>query len=109
MPELPDVETYKKYLNRNALHQKIRNVEVQDKSILKTSANILEDNLHLQEFKASERIGKNLLVKSGNGYWLILHFGMTGYLKYYKEDKEVPKYSKIIFKFDNEHCLSFIN
>jgi formamidopyrimidine-DNA glycosylase len=109
MPELPDVEAYKKYMDSKALHQKIKEVEVQDKSILKTSPKTLQDKFTDQEFEKSTRIGKNLLVQSQNEHWLILHFGMTGYLEYYKKDKGAPKYSKVIFHFDNHHCLSFIN
>lgn len=109
MPELPDIEAYKKYLDSNALHQKIEKVEVKDKSILKTSPKTLQDKFTDQEFEKSTRIGKNLLVQSQNEHWLILHFGMTGYLEYFKENREPPKYSKVIFYFDNDHCLSFIN
>lgn len=109
MPELPDVEAYKIYFDKKALHKKITKVEVLDGSILKTSANKLQENLTNHEFKSSRRIGKNLLVQIAKDNWLILHFGMTGYLNYYKEDGEIPKFSKILFHLNNDHCLSFIN
>jgi formamidopyrimidine-DNA glycosylase len=109
MPELPDVEAFKKYLDSKALHKKIKEVEVLDKSLLNTSPKTLQDKLTYQEFEGSKRIGKNLLVRAGKDSWLVLHFGMTGYLEYYRENEKVPKYSKVLFHFDNDHCLSFIN
>lgn len=109
MPELPDVQAFKKHLDSNALHKKIDKVEVKDKSILKTSSKKLQDKFTDQEFEKSIRIGKNLLVQAGNDNWLVLHFGMTGYLEYYANDGEAPKYSKVLFHFKNDHSLSFIN
>ena len=108
MPELPDVESFKKYFDSRALHHKISHVDVPDRSILKVSPETLKKNFEGKEFKSSRRIGKNLLVDSGK-HWLVLHFGMTGYLEYYKENGEPPKYSKALFHFDNDHCLSVIN
>ncbi|MGK7390251.1 MAG: Fpg/Nei family DNA glycosylase [Candidatus Cyclobacteriaceae bacterium M2_1C_046] len=109
MPELPDVESYKKYLDSHALNKKIDHVEVKDDSILKTSAQTLRDKLKNQKLSESRRIGKNLLVKTDKDLWVVLHFGMTGYLEYFKVNGEAPKYSKVLFHFNNDHCLSFIN
>lgn len=35
MPELPDVEIYRRYLNSTALHQKIEEVEIGSAKVLK--------------------------------------------------------------------------
>ena len=35
MPELPEVETFKRYLDSTSLHQRITNVEVRDAYVLK--------------------------------------------------------------------------
>lgn len=34
MPELPDVEVFRKYMDSTSLHQKIKNVEVKDENLL---------------------------------------------------------------------------
>jgi formamidopyrimidine-DNA glycosylase len=35
MPELPDVETYKRYIDATSLHQRIKTVNLRDHRILK--------------------------------------------------------------------------
>ena len=108
MPELPDVEAYKRYLDKYALGQKLEHVEVQDAGILKTSASKLRDSLKGNKLEESKRVGKYLLIKAGD-YWVVMHFGMTGYLNYFKVNGGPPKFSKILFYFDNDHILSYIN
>ena len=46
MPELPDVEVFKRYMDATSLHQKIRSVGVRNKKILgDVSAHTLRDRL----------------------------------------------------------------
>ncbi|MFW9819375.1 MAG: DNA-formamidopyrimidine glycosylase family protein, partial [Candidatus Thorarchaeota archaeon] len=57
-------------------------------------------------FKSSTRHGKYLLIKLKKRY-LIMHFGMTGDLEYYNKKDEEPKYSKVIFNFNNDYNLAY--
>jgi formamidopyrimidine-DNA glycosylase len=38
-----------------------------------------------------------------------MHFGMTGNLEYYYKSEEEPKYSKVLFEFNNNYILAFIS
>jgi formamidopyrimidine-DNA glycosylase len=79
MPELPDVEVYKRYLDATALHKTIAKGQVKDAGILEgVSAPKLCHTLEQRQFEATRRHGKHLLVELDQGPWLTLHFGMTG-------------------------------
>ena len=82
MPELPEVETFKRYLDSTSLHQLIAGVEVRDAYVLKgVSARELARRLKGERFESSRRHGKHLFVRTGDELWLRLHFGMTGSLR----------------------------
>src|SRR5215813_4284889 len=108
MPELPEVETFKRYLDNTLLHQRITNVEVPDAYVLKrVSARELVRRLKGRRFENSHRHGKHLLVRAGNGLWLRLHFGLTGSLEYRNQHQEMPKTARVIFCFTNNRRLAF--
>ena len=108
MPELPEVETFKRYLDRTSLRQRITNVEVRDAYVLKcTSARELTRRLKGRRFENSHRHGKHLFVRVGRELWLRLHFGMTGDLQYLKRDQEPPKTARVLFRFTNNRRLAF--
>src|SRR5262249_25668812 len=118
MPELPEVETFKRYLDSTSLHQRIANVDVQDSYVLKrVSARELTRRLKGRRFEKSYRHGKHLFVRASDdppsqrlrrtSLWLRLHFGMTGSLEYLKDDEVAPKTARVIFRFANSCRLAF--
>jgi formamidopyrimidine-DNA glycosylase len=79
MPELPDVEGYRRVLE-NATGQRITRIEVPDASVLHdVSASALGRALHHRRFRPPGRHGKWLLGHT-DGPTLVFHFGMTGEL-----------------------------
>jgi formamidopyrimidine-DNA glycosylase len=108
MPELPDVENFKRYLDATSLHQLIISVDVRDAYILKDiSACELARRLKGRQFKSTRRHGKHLFVRADDDLWLRLHFGMTGSLQYFKREEQAPKYARVLFVFTNNHRLAF--
>jgi formamidopyrimidine-DNA glycosylase len=108
MPELPEVETFKRYLDRTSLHQWITDVEVRDAYVLKhVFARELTRRLKGRRFENSYRHGKHLFARTGGGLWLRLHFGMTGSLEYLKHDEAAPKTARVIFRFAGNCGLAF--
>jgi formamidopyrimidine-DNA glycosylase len=108
MPELPEVETFKQYLDSTSLHQRITGVEVRDAYILKhVSARQLGRRLKGRRFESSHRHGKHLFVRAGDELWLRLHFGMTGSLQHVKDDEVAPKTARVIFRFADNGRLAF--
>jgi formamidopyrimidine-DNA glycosylase len=110
MPELPDVEVYKKYLDATSLHQEIEDVEI-------TAAKMLEGGgkdkyagrLKGQVFTKTHRQGKTLFVRCGDESWLVLHFGMTGYLDYAGDNNEPPKHTRMVIFFEGGNRLAFVS
>jgi formamidopyrimidine-DNA glycosylase len=108
MPELPEVETFKRYLDSTSLHQRITGLEVRDAYVLKrVSARELTRRLKGRSFEKSHRHGKHLFLRTGDELWLRLHFGMTGSLEYFKHDEAAPKAARVIFRFANNRRLAF--
>jgi len=118
MPELPEVETFKRYLDSTSLHQRITGVEVGDAYVLKgVSTRKLALRLKGRRFENSLRHGKHLFVRSNSELWLRLHFGMTGSIHYFKCREQAPKpasaeasagrHARVLFVFANTHCLAF--
>lgn len=78
MPELPDVEGFKRYLNRHAAGRRIEAVEVRDPMMLRSGS---PRGLGGQELGRARRHGKWLIAEAGQAT-LLMHFGMTGLLRW---------------------------
>jgi formamidopyrimidine-DNA glycosylase len=108
MPELPDVETFKGYLDSTSLHQRISGVDVRSAYVLKgVSAHELTRRLKGRCFESSRRRGKHLFVSADGDLWLRLHFGMTGSLQYFGDRERAPRHTRVLFAFVNAHRLAF--
>jgi len=108
MPELPEVETFKRYLDKTSLKQLIQDIQVIDNRILDSEEIDLRQSLKGRRFESSTRHGKYLFVYLKPRY-LIMHFGMSGDLEYYDKNEDPPKFSKVIFQFNNGFSLAYIS
>jgi formamidopyrimidine-DNA glycosylase len=108
MPELPDVEIFRRYFNSTALHQKIDSVKVSRTRILKDiSPRRLQNLLKGKSFTSTDRHGKNLLIHFDSRI-LRMHFGMTGFLKYFKDQNENSVHTRLLITFKNNYKLAFV-
>ncbi|MFX0018342.1 MAG: Fpg/Nei family DNA glycosylase [Promethearchaeota archaeon] len=108
MPELPEVESFKNYLDGTSLNKVIKNVKIRDNRVLNVSETALKKELTNKKFICSIRHGKYLFVKI-NPKFLVLHFGMSGYLESYNNVNEEPNHSRIRFKFIDGTFLSYVS
>ncbi|MFD0976156.1 Fpg/Nei family DNA glycosylase [Salinimicrobium gaetbulicola] len=106
MPELPEIALFKKYVDATSLHKKITSLSFPDTSLLQSPKSDFEKALKGEEFDETSRIGKYLFLKTTAKPVLVLHFGMTGELEYYK-NQDPPKYAKLIFHFENGYQLAY--
>lgn len=110
MPELPDVENLKRYLDATALHKEIRGIVVRQKRVLKgVSSHRLKRALTGQSFISSERHGKHLFLCLQNGRALGMHFGMSGGLKYFQDEADDPKHDRMRLSFSNGFHLAYVS
>jgi len=110
MPELPDVENYKRYLNRTALHRRIAGVQLGDRRVLGgVSEQRLARAVKGRKIERSRRHGKHLFAALDRGPWLTLHFGMTGRLIRFKQPKDDPRFDRVRFDLDHGYHLAFVD
>lgn len=107
MPELPEVEGFRQYIEGTALHLPIRQVEVRDTKVLLDPQETFCQSLQGRQFEDTERIGKFLFLKLDNGRALLMHFGMTGSPRYYRDPEDAPRFPRVIFHFENDFSLAF--
>jgi len=83
MPELPEVETYCRYLEQTSLRQPIEAIDIEDHKLLTTDYPTLVELLVGRSFVATRRVATNLFVQTDGPATVYMHFGMTGDLAYY--------------------------
>lgn len=109
MPELPDVEVFKHYLDVTALRQCIAEVHIHVPQLLgEVSEHKLQSTLKRRQWVGSRRHGKWLFMQLDAGPWLVLHFGMTGTLYYYEQEHE-PRHAIMALDFENGAHLTFVD
>lgn len=108
MPELPDVEIYKKSADKS-VGSKIETIEITDEKFTDASKNLMGRYIKNREVKKTRRKGKYLFIEMDNKYALVMHFGMTGFLSYIAKTSETPSYARCIFELSNNHKLIYIS
>ncbi len=104
MPELPDVELYRRRLDATALHRPIVEVTVNDARILADiPPEAFAARLRGNAFEHTLRHGKHLLVRLVRDGWMTMHFGMTGALVPFQDPADDPPYDRIRFDFADGH------
>ena len=121
MPELPEVETVRKGLNKNILNKKIIDIRILKPKLVKRELSEFREILLGNGFKNIDRIGKLLIFEIKSGQFLLVHLKMTGQLIFQKgknkvmgghpnpdSDQEFPnRFSHIIFDFDDGSQLFY--
>lgn len=108
MPELPEVENYRRYIDSTSMNRVIDDVIIKNEKILH-DINVEEfiDHLITRRFLKTARWGKHLLIKLDKDIWLTMHFGMTGAVKFFNDLNEEPAHSRMLIKFEGKNYLSF--
>jgi formamidopyrimidine-DNA glycosylase len=109
MPELPDVETFRRYFDATSLHKAIAGVQVKAERVLSglTPAD-LQKGLINDQFRSSKRVGKYLFGEL-KASWMVFHFGMTGSFQYFKDPEDEPDHTAVLIRFENGYHLAYID
>ena len=109
MPELPDVEGYRRVLARHAKGRRIERVEVPDRELLRNaSPQTLGRALRGRRFGPPGRHGK-WLVAPVDGAALLLHFGMTGLLEWAERGSPRHVHDRMTFACEGGGELRYRN
>ena len=108
MPELPDVQVFKEYFDATSLKKEIAGVAAQDERLLEgIGQKDLEARLVGKSFTGTQRHGKYLFVRFGGHDFLVLHFGMTGFLRAYKDEDKAPEHIGLLLCFTDGYHLAY--
>lgn len=109
MPELPEVEFFRQYMNRTSLNQTIQGVEVTNSLILEEiTVEQLSSKLKGKQFKSTRRHGKYLFANASRDLWVVFHFGMTGFFSCLKQSEVVPNHARLLISFSNGNRLAYV-
>jgi formamidopyrimidine-DNA glycosylase len=101
MPELPEVETVRRGLERFVVGRRISAVEVgRERSVRRTSRQAVIDGLTDTTILAVNRHGKYLLMPLDSGDELMVHLRMTGQLLIAKPGAERPAHTHVVMHLD---------
>jgi formamidopyrimidine-DNA glycosylase len=111
MPELPDVEVFKQYFDATSLHQTITAVHTDkiDNMLAGVSRSELIKMLENRKFTGTRRHGKYLFAATDRNHWLMLHFGMTGFLAYFEKTGQKPDDIRLQTDFEANYALAVVS
>ncbi len=108
MPELPDVEIYRKEAGK-ARDATIDEVKITDKEFIDITPQVAGKSIKGTKITNAARRGKYLWLELDHQHSVVMHFGMTGLLQYTPTKEEAPEYTKCSFVLDNKHSLHYIS
>ncbi|MFA4936686.1 MAG: bifunctional DNA-formamidopyrimidine glycosylase/DNA-(apurinic or apyrimidinic site) lyase [Patescibacteria group bacterium] len=121
MPELPEVETIRRVLDKQIRGQIISRVEIRNKRIVKSSVAIVQKALTRAKIVKIKRRGKLLIFNLDNEKILLIHLKMTGQLVWQAVNKKIKvgghpiigvvgvpnKFTRVVLYFKNKGRLFF--
>lgn len=108
MPELPEVEAYRRTLERHGAGRTIARVAVRDPGVLAgVTPGALLAALRGKTVGTVSRHGKIVFADLGPGLVLVLRFGMTGNLEPIPETGPEPRFSRVLLEFRDGGGLAF--
>ena len=106
MPELPEVETVRRGLEKLILGKKISNIEIRYPKMIKTDLNQFQKELPGQVIQSMGRRGKYLLFNLRDKV-LISHLRMEGKYFYYPDEIPERKHAHILVHFEDGTTLVY--
>ncbi|HEU5158579.1 MAG TPA: DNA-formamidopyrimidine glycosylase family protein [Streptosporangiaceae bacterium] len=100
MPELPDVEGFRRVLAEHAKGERVERVRVRDAGVVRaTSPRRFDRAVRGHRFGSPRRHGKWLIAPTDGGPTVLLHFGMTGSLSWHDGREPEHRHDRVIFEF----------
>ncbi len=112
MPELPEVETIRRDLDKEVVGRRIKSVEVKGKRSIRRHKDAKEFVGRLEGHKITgiRRAGKYLLLDLDGDEVLVVHLGMSGQLQRAKGPKEpLDKHTHVVITFTQGGELRFVD
>lgn len=101
MPELPEVETIVRNLQKKLPGLEIAEVIVLLKKCIQGSSANFQKALRGKKISQVERRGKNIILHLQNNQAVIIHLRMTGSLRFLPPETPMDKHTHLLFSFQN--------
>jgi formamidopyrimidine-DNA glycosylase len=111
MPELPEVETIRRELERDIVGKRIKTVEVTNNRSIRRHNTRKQFVSRLEGTKIThvERKGKYLIVKLDTADLLVIHLGMSGQLLRVPNKEPTIKHTHVVITFTQAGQLRFVD
>ena len=111
MPELPEVETIRRELERDVIGKRIKTVEVPGARSIhrQASKKAFITRLEGTKFTAVDRKGMYLVLKIDTGDILVIHLGTSGQLLRNAAKDDVAKHTQVVITFTQTGQLRFVD
>ncbi|MFN2590685.1 MAG: Fpg/Nei family DNA glycosylase [Actinomycetota bacterium] len=108
MPELPDVEAYRRFFHRHAAGKTVRSIGADPTILRNVTVRTLRSALRGRRFEDPDRHGKWLICWT-DGPALLLHFGMTGDLVWSGDEPDRHRHDRLWIELDEGGELRYRN
>jgi formamidopyrimidine-DNA glycosylase len=108
VPELPDVEAYRRFFRQHAAGKRIETVWADPTIVRNSTPESLLQALTGRTFQEPSRHGKWLICPT-DGPILLLHFGMTGDLIWSGEEPERHRHDRLVLGFEGGEEVRYRN
>lgn len=103
MPELPDVEGFRRFFDDHAHGKTIAHLKAEGEIVRNSSPQGLGRSLKGARFQTGRRYGKWLICPTDRGSALLLHFGMTGELVWAGSSDDLHPHDRLTIElYDGE-------
>jgi formamidopyrimidine-DNA glycosylase len=110
MPELPEVETVRRGLQRFAVGRRVNGVEVgRERTVRRTSREAVIHGLTGTTILAANRRGKYLLLPLDSGDEVMIHLRMSGQVLVATGGSERPNHTHVVLHLDDGNELWFVD
>ena len=110
MPELPEVETIRRGLEREVVGKRVKTVQVTGtRTIRRQTKKVFISKLEGAKINGVERRGKYLLLKLDTGDILVIHLRMSGQLLRAQAKDAVVKHTHMVMTFTQGGQLRFVD
>lgn len=109
MPELPEMEVYRKQLSEAVIHKKITEITINREKAINVESTVFLELVDDQLFVYVSRRGKHIILTLGNGYYLVGHLMLGGRIYLAEPEEKLKTRGSVIFKLGDGTRLYFIN
>ena len=99
MPELPEVESIRRFLKKHILNREISTVNIKLDKIIHEDKELFIKHLKKAVITDIKRQGKYFIFVLSNGHYLIIHLKMSGQLLYVSHESKIIKHTHVIISF----------